>query len=171
MTLDNNEPTKNGQHHRDSCNYSIEIAKQFLTIATAGVAFLVGMALKSQCSVTASWYWASGCLIASVMFGLIYLMSVVAHVNQSDNYDVYTSPLKIFSALQILSFLIALVLVGFITLRSVTHKSNPADLTRDINVQIQLKEKNIRLYIPKGRRAEISTKDDDVSIYYYPVEK
>ncbi|MCX6339977.1 MAG: hypothetical protein NTX71_08665 [Candidatus Aureabacteria bacterium] len=141
---------KDGQHHRDSCAYSVEIAKQFLTLGSAGVAFVVGMALQSQCTVNVSWYWASGFLIASVGFGLLYLGSVVAHVNQHHNYDVYTGILKWLAVLQILSFVCALVLLGVITLHTIGTGQSSGKIDKP-NVDIQLKQKSVKLVIPEKR--------------------
>ena len=158
---------KDKQHHRDSCTFSLEIAKQFLTFGVAGVAFVVGMALNSKCAVNSSWYWASGCLVLSVTFGLLYLMSVVAHVNQDKNYDVYTGALKWFAIIQIVAFVCALALLAVITLRTVGTTSNGGNIVKP-NVIIQLEQKTVQLTVPDNKKALIKITGNDAEITLVP---
>jgi hypothetical protein len=159
-------PTKNEQHHRDSCTYSVEIAKQFLAFGVAGVGFVIGMALKYECSIGPSWYWTGGLFIASIACGLLYLMSVVAHVNQCNNYDVYTGLLKCFSLLQIVIFVCALVLLTVITLRIVGTIKDKVDKP---NVSIQFEKKSLELTIPDTKRATIKITGNDAEVIFDPL--
>ncbi len=68
-------------------------------------------------SVGQPYYWAAGMFVASVVFGLIFIMSVVAHINQSNNYDIYTPVLKMLSTIQIICFIVATVVVTFVVLK------------------------------------------------------
>ena len=158
---------KDEQHHRDSCTFSLEIAKQFLTFGVAGVAFVVGMALKSQYVVDSSWYWVSACMVVSVTFGLLYLMSVVSHVNQCKNYDVYTGVLKWFALIQIVAFVCALALLAVITLRTVDTTSSDGNIDKP-NVTIQLEQKTVQLTVPDNKKALIKITGNDAEITLAP---
>lgn len=158
---------KNDQHLRDSCTFSVQIAKQFLTLAAAGIAFLVGIALKAQCALSSYWYWTGFCLIASMAFGLFYLMSVVAHVNQSKNYDVYTIPLKLFAVAQIVAFACAVVLLGTVTLQAINVSKSEGRLDSP-NVSIQLQQKTIQLTVPESKRAVVKIEGNDADITLEP---
>jgi heme/copper-type cytochrome/quinol oxidase subunit 2 len=168
MGTDSSGEVKASQSHKDSCAYSIEIAKQFLTLASAGVAFVVGMAIKAECAVTASWFWSSGLLIASVAFGLLYIMSVVAHINQSDNYDVYTPMLKVLSALQILTFIVSLIIVGIIILNTFTSSSAKVKANSQSSLEVTGSEKTIKLSVSEKTKASIKITGDDAEIFIEP---
>jgi hypothetical protein len=124
-----NEPalaTAPDQHQKDSCSYAVEIAKQFLTLASAGLAFLVGLALSAQGPVSWLWYLCAALLLISIGAGLAFVMSVVAHVNQEKRYDVYTGMLKRYSLVQIGSFFGAVILLALILFSLLGAKSNIA---------------------------------------------
>lgn len=158
---------KDDQHHRDSCTFSVQIAKQFLTFAAAGIAFLVGIALKAQCPLSNCWFWTGASLIASMAFGLFYLMSVVAHVNQEKNYDVYTMPLKFLAGIQIVAFACAVVLLGVVTLRTI-NAFKPEGRADSPNVSIQLQHKTIQLTVPDSKRALVKIAGEDADITLEP---
>lgn len=111
------EVPNNKDQHKDSCQYAVDTAKQFLSLAAAGVAFVVGLVMAGATSAVQPYYWAAGLFVASVLFGLIFVMSVVAHVNQCNNYDVYTPVLKFLSLVQIICFVAATVVVTFVVLK------------------------------------------------------
>ena len=132
------------EHHKDSCEYAVGIANQFLTLATAGLAFVVALALASETSLSTIWYWCGGLLAASVLAGLLFTMSVVAHVNQEAKYDVYTGMLKAFSLAQILSFLGAIVLLAIIVIQLIPVKQH----SKRTDLHIRAGDKEIRQQIP-----------------------
>jgi len=55
--------TCNENHHRDSCQYSVDIAKQFITLAAGGVAFIVGLAMATSTTIPQSFYWVTSLFI------------------------------------------------------------------------------------------------------------
>jgi len=158
--------TKDEQHHRDSCSYSVDISKQFLSFGVAGVGFIIGMAFKSEYLISPAWYWTGSLFIASIACGLLYLMSVVAHVNQCKNYDVYTGLLKSFSLLQIVIFILALVLLTVITLQMVGSIDNKINKP---NVSIQFDKKSIELLIPDTKKATIKITGNDAEVIFEPL--
>jgi hypothetical protein len=105
----------NEQHHRDSCLYSVEIAKQFIALAIGGVAFVVATAIAST-NVPNTFFWSATLFVVSIGFGLGYVMSVIAHINKAENYDVYTVQLKFIAAIQMLTFFASVVLLVYVVL-------------------------------------------------------
>ena len=108
--------TCNENHHRDSCQYSVDIAKQFITLAAGGVAFIVGLAMATSTAIPQSFYWVTSLFIFSIAMGLIYAMSVVAHVNKTQNYNVYSLQLKALASVQIVSFLLGVIFLSYAVL-------------------------------------------------------
>lgn len=159
---------KNEKQYIDSCTFSIEIAKQFITIATAGIAFLVGMALKFQCSMDNLWIYAIIGLFLSVTSGLLYLMNVVGHVNNSGNYDVYTKSLRFLSGSQIILFVFSLFLVSLITFKSVSSniKKNKtlSNKTINYNVFIEDNTRKVKLYLPSDKVAKVKSMGEEIIV-------
>jgi len=104
--------TQDRQHLIDSCKLSTEISKQFITLAAAGVAFLVGLSLSDADS-PVLFSVALASLAISVLFGLLFLMMVVGNVNKGKDFDVYALHLRIMATLQIMLFLVAFGCLGW----------------------------------------------------------
>lgn len=150
---DSVDEAKNEDKYKDSCKYAVETAKQFVTLASAGVAFVVGLVMAGANSVDQSYYWAAGLFVTSVVFGIVFIMSVVAHINQLDNYDVYTALLKVLAALQIITFIIATVVVVVVVLNSVGQQPQPTAIP---NVSIVAGERKINHRLPEDGSVKIT---------------
>lgn len=144
---DSDDPTTNDldgkpiDRFKDSCSYSIEVAKQFLTYAASGIAF--ALALNYTASSPALKIIILGLFVFSLIFGLLYIMSLVAHINQSKNYDVYTGQLRFFSIAQILFIFAGIILLGGSLIKNKQLTTSP------IESGLLLKCQDIELHIDK----------------------
>lgn len=113
---DNTDEALSAQKHKDSCAYAVEIAKQFLTFAAGGIAFVVALSQSSSsrhpCILLATFLL----LAMSTFFGLLYLMSLVGHIRSHNCYDVFTGKLRSLAITQILAFVAGVLLLGSILL-------------------------------------------------------
>lgn len=112
-----------------SFEFAQDIIKQLLALATGIPAFMITFSKDFAQNITgcskllALWSW--GFFIASVLFGLLALMSltgVLASVNEkfsgkpkskTKGGGIYSANIRIFTVLQMLAFFVGLVLVGF----------------------------------------------------------
>lgn len=149
-------------NHKDSCEYSVEIAKQFLTLAAGGVAFVVGLAISSSIDIPQTFYWVTGIFIFSIAFGLFFVMSVVAHINKNKNYNVYTPQLKIFAAVQILSFLTGIILLSYVVLWKLKNRQDVSKHEKT-SIEITVSDKKITYQVPKGTNIQLHvTPENDI---------
>lgn len=157
----NGTGTKNNKaqdKHKDSCKYSIEISKQFLTLSSAGIAFVVGLAMARSITVSNSFYWSVGLFAVSVAVGLFYVMSVVAHINQDDNYNVYTTTPRCLALIQIVTFLAAISVLGFIIL---SEDRNSKQMPATSDLELSVGSKSIKHRIPTNTVIKIHITDKD----------
>jgi hypothetical protein len=102
------------QSNKDATKYSVEVSKQFLTLASAGVAFAVGLVFSDKHPEltgplrTTVWLFSG-----SIASGLIYLMSVVGQIGKNENYDVYSSSLRFVALVQVVLFMAAIGVFAF----------------------------------------------------------
>ena len=146
------EVMSDNDHHKDSCEYAVGIANQFLTLATAGLAFVVALALASDTPLTPLWYWCGGLLAFSVLAGLLFTMSVVAHINQEAKYDVYNGMLKTFSLAQILSFLCAIIVLAIIVVGLIPKGA----ATKTSDLTIKAGDKEIHQIVPDNSSLSVN---------------
>jgi hypothetical protein len=102
------------QHHKDACSYGVEIAKQFITLASAGIAFVVGVATAGGSGVRAFYVSTVIVLAVSLACGLLYLMNVVGRIHSDNDYNVYSIGLRVLAALQIVAFMLGVVILALI---------------------------------------------------------
>lgn len=148
-------PPVDGDNHKNSCNYSVDLSKQFLTYAAAGVAFLVASVLAAPSQVDWLSYTSFSSFGFSMAFGLLFVMSVVGHIAKTSNYDVYTPVLRAFSGLQIFAFVVGIVCLGIVVVRksSASHQ-RPMPLS-DSTLEITIGPKLLRHTIPLGSSIHI----------------
>jgi uncharacterized membrane protein YczE len=150
----------NDDHYKDSCKYSIEIAKQFITLASGGVAFVVGLLISSNKVASYLFYWLSGSFILSIGFGLIYVMSTIAHINKEQNYNVYSPKLKFLAATQIIFFIIGLILLVYTVLWKLESKIEKQNID-SLCVEINLKDNKITYKNVKQTNTELNVSGND----------
>lgn len=118
---------------KKAAELGFDLTKQFLTLAFAGIAFVVGLSFSSPDAVSSVMLWliiATFALSAAV--GLGFLMHGVNLLSVQDTYDIYASSLRFLAIVQI-----ALVLLGVIFLipvvnRRPTKKANLASGSMEI---------------------------------------
>lgn len=141
-----NDVADSNGHLKDSCTYSIETAKQFLTFGAGGLAFLVGLALSPDATNGMLVYSTFMLFTASIVLGLLYIMSVVGHISKQKNYDVYTPLLRWFSGLQILMVLSGVICLGFVVLSAM---SRPRTSSRQTTLEITSAGRVVRYDVPQ----------------------
>lgn len=154
------DPPSNGNdcdHHKDSCTYSVDIAKQFITLGSAGAAFVVAAAVAPGASVGAGHYWVFGFFAGCVGLGLLYTMSVVGHIQQDKNYNVYSAQLRILAILQIVAFLIGLVLL--VTIIGINKSSTPKQSTLP-TFRMKTSKGDVEQLIPNGQGFEVKIEEN-----------
>ncbi len=105
---------------KESAKLGIDVAKQFLTLALGGLAFIVGWVMAGKTVISSA--LAVCCVVLfgiSVLFGLLFLMCAVGHINKDQNYNVYTPTLRFLSSLQILLFMVGVALLAVMTFTKV----------------------------------------------------
>lgn len=144
----------NGDNQRvkDACSFAVEIAKQFITLAAAGIAFVVGLAMSGKSPVLWVHIAVISALSASVLFGLVFLMSVVGHIHKSGSYDIYAGHLKAVAAIQIVLFLLSVVGLGDLVRREAAV--NKADSIASLEVSSN--GKIVKYSVPPGAAARVN---------------
>ena|SRR6202049_704573 len=162
-------PTSQSQdQHKDSCSYSVEVAKQFITLSSAGIAFIVGIALTASQSANWQYYTAIALLAGSMVAGLMYLMSVVGHIHAENNYDVYTAGLKTIAIFQILLFFLAILILAKIVYERSTVATHPAASSLEVDIA----GKKVRYVIPSASSVTLTVKpNNEIQLALEPTKK
>ena len=115
---------------KDSCEYALDLTKQFLTLSSAGIAFVVGLVFADQPGKLPAWAvgWGLAFFGLSIVCGWLCCMRMTGKVNKLRSYDVFEPFAQCVSALQILLFCAAVLVLFFQTLHAARHpgKSPPA---------------------------------------------
>ncbi len=135
-------------HLKDSCSYSVETAKQFLTFGAGGLAFVVGLALTPDFKTSDCVFWAFAVFTLSIVLGLLYIMSVVGHISKKKNYNVYTPWLRWVCGLQILAVVAGVICLGSIVLSTLRSRHAPGLTTGDF--QLTAAGHTVRYPVPGG---------------------
>lgn len=99
-----------GECQKKAAELGFDLTKQFIALAFAGIAFVVGLSFNSPGAITAFMFWLTvGLFGVSAVVGLLFLMCGVGQLSVKNSYDIYAKSLRLLSGLQIL-----LVLVGVI---------------------------------------------------------
>lgn len=101
-----------------------DLTKQFLTLAFAGIAFVVGLSFNTPGTISELMLWlVVGVFAASVILGLLFLMRGVSLLSVEKSYDIYAPSLRGLAICQIVLTLIGTIFLGTI-LKS--HRSRTA---------------------------------------------
>lgn len=145
---DNSEP-----RHLDSCQYSLEVSKLFIALAIAGIGFISSQFLSNNLPYKLGVYT----LIffgLSVAIGLLFLMSVVGHINLRNNYNVYSTMLRILAVFQIVFFATGIILISVITF-NYAHNNKVAKAPSNLVIKINNKEIQQPIYPNSDVRLEM----------------
>lgn len=158
MAPDATPPSACPDHLKDSCSYSVEVSKQFLTFAAGGVAFLVATALAPASRITPLFYWSFGAFVLSILFGLAYIMQVVGHINRDRNYDVYSGRLRACSALQLLTTLCGATLLGVVVFRLLPERASDSAVVNGV-LEVKTATQHARYALPVGTTLSLKTNE------------
>src|SRR5579863_7056845 len=92
---------------KKAAEIGFDLTKQFLTLAFAGIAFVVGLSFNTPGSVSSLMLWLV--IVAfggSALLGLLFLMRGVNLLSVQKSYDIYASSLRGLSIVQIIFMLI-----------------------------------------------------------------
>ena len=163
----------NNMAHRTSCQYSTNLSKQFITLASAGIAFIAGLVISSKTGPT---YIQTIVIFSffglSITCGLLFLMHVIGHINKLDNHDVYTPSLRLLGSFQIILFIIGVIVLSYATIIIAKNKLPTSTETPETFLEIKIDKKEIKQPIFFGSviKLEIS-KDDDIKLIMSPEDE
>jgi len=133
------KPTKeDSQHLKDSCDYAISITKTLLSYSSAGIAFVISIILSGK-----NFYpsWATWVIIIalalSILLGLFFLMNIVGHINQFENYNVNIPRLRKITLWQMSTFFIPILLLGGFAIWHGTNNENKTPVNSSLNIQTE----------------------------------
>jgi hypothetical protein len=146
------------QNHKDACSYSVEVAKQFMTLASAGVAFVVALAIADAGQYRA-WFIAALVLLGVSLFvGMAYIMNVVGNIHLSNDYDVYSPRLRWVATTQILLFLFALMVLGKLVWYRVRLAPEANPLPAITTIEVTTGGRTSRFAVPSGKNVAVTAK-------------
>jgi hypothetical protein len=105
---------------KESCDYAMDLTKQFLTLSAAGIAFVVGLVFADRpakiCPCVVG--WTLSLFGASIAAGLAFQMRMIGKVHGKEGHDVFGGFTQAASFLQILLFAVAVALLFFPTVQA-----------------------------------------------------
>jgi hypothetical protein len=122
---------------KKAAELGFDLTKQFLTLAFAGIAFVVGLSFNTPGSVSALMLWlVIGAFGGSVLLGLLFLMRGVSLLSIQKSYDIYAPSLRGLAVFQIILMLIGTVFLGTI-LKERPSKVTPVIHSMEIRLDPQ----------------------------------
>jgi len=123
---------------KDSCQYAVDLVKQFLTLSAAGIAFVVGLVFAEKpgklppISVGLSLTLFG----LSILCGWLCFMRVVGKINKEKSYDTFESFIQVMSALQILLFCGGVLVLFWPTLHTARLQQTPSAKTAEVQATL-----------------------------------
>src|ERR1019366_7757720 len=103
---------------KKAAELGFDLTKQFLTLAFAGIAFVVGLSFNTPGTVSSLMLWlVIGVFGGSVLLGLLFLMRGVSLLSVEKSYNIYAPSLRGLAILQIILMLVGTVFLGMILKR------------------------------------------------------
>src|SRR5947208_13874125 len=100
MDEDKDAATKNNDCQKKAAELGFDLTKQFLTLAFAGIAFVVGLSFNAPGAVSSVLFWSVILTFAlSAILGLSFLMHGVNLLSVQKTYDIYASSLRFLAVL------------------------------------------------------------------------
>src|SRR5437016_12654560 len=107
MDEDKDAATKNNDCQKKAAELGFDLTKQFLTLAFAGIAFVVGLSFNTPGSISSLMLWLVIATFGlSAVLGLLFLMRGVNLLSVQKTYDIYASSLRFLATLQIIFMLV-----------------------------------------------------------------
>ncbi len=115
-----------GDCKEKAAELGFDLTKQFLSIALAAIAFIVGLTFSAPGTVSTFWLWTTIAVFgASAILGFLFLMHGVNLLSIQNTYDIYASSLRFLAGLQIV-FVLAGVILLVPIVSSRPSKATPA---------------------------------------------
>jgi len=147
---------------KKAAELGFDLTKQFLTLAFAGIAFVVGLSFSSPDAVSSLMLWfVIGTFGLSAILGLFFLMHGVSLLSIQKTYDIYASSLRILATLQIVLMLIGTVMLVPILNARPAKKSVASGTSMEIKVGA---EKSVRYPIDPNKNLTVEFDDGKVKI-------
>ena len=151
---------------KKAAELGFDLTKQFLTLAFAGIAFVVGLSFSTPGVVSTLMLWlVIGAFGGSALLGLGFLMHGVSLLSVKKSFDIYASTLRILAVFQIVFMLVGTIFLGAI-LREHPSKVAPVVHTVEIKLDSQQSvvytidpEKNTSVEIAGGKVKINATKE------------
>lgn len=147
-----------------SCSYALEVAAQFLNLAAAGIAFVVGLVFSTDRGLLPPWVVISGggFFALSVILGLLVRMGVVSNIYKDNNFDVYKGAIRTVATAQIVLFLFGVAVLGSATLqRTYSLGQPPAGGWTQTNIGIREGISGLALIEQEGSRTRLLAVHDN----------
>ena len=135
MDEDKDAATKNNDCQKKAAELGFDLTKQFLTLAFAGIAFVVGLSFNTPGSVSSLLFWAVITTFGlSAVLGLFFLMHGVSLLSVEKTYNIYASSLRFLATFQIVLMLFGTGLLVPILAARQTKRSVPTANSIEIKV-------------------------------------
>jgi hypothetical protein len=106
-----------------AADLAFDVTKQFLSIAFAGIAFVVGMTYSTPGAVSGFLMWMTVSIFGlSALLGLLFLLHGVNLLSIQETYDIYASSLRALAVIQIV------LVIGGVALLAIVLSQRPAKL-------------------------------------------
>lgn len=143
---------------KKAAELGFDLTKQFLTLAFAGIAFVVGLSFNTPGTVSSLMLWlVVGVFGGSVVLGLLFLMRGVNQLSVERSYDIYAPSLRALAISQIVLMLIGTACLGTI-LKAHSSKTAPVAHNMEIKLDSQQSvvypidpDKNTTVEIDRGK--------------------
>ena len=94
---------------KEAATLCCELTKQFLTLAFAGIAFVVGLFTSNPGEVSRTYLlWSIWLFVGSAICGFLLLMRGIQRLNEEKSFDFVIPSIRWMSGLQIISFAVGL---------------------------------------------------------------
>lgn len=115
--------SKDSEHLKKACEYAIDLIKQFLTLAAAGIAFVVGLVFSDQADLLKSGpvQWSLILFALSLLCGWTCYMNIIGRISKKSDYDIYHGFAQTMSIMQIILFAAAIGVLFNPTIKNAGH--------------------------------------------------
>jgi hypothetical protein len=155
-----NAESSNTECEKKAAELAFDLTKQFLTLAFAGIAFVVGLWFNTPGTVPSVLLW---CVIASfglsTVLGLGFLMHGVNLLSIQNTYDIYASSLRVLAVFQIF-----LVLLGSVFLVMILGGHKTASKAAALSIEIKTGQQTITYPIDPNRSITIEIENGKSTI-------
>ena len=146
---------------KKAAEVGFDLTKQFLTLAFAGIAFVVGLSFNTPGSISSLMLWLV--IVAfggSVILGLLFLMRGVSLLSIQKSYDIYAPSLRGLAIFQIILMLIGTVFLGTVLKK---HPSNGAQAAHSMEIKLD-QQKTVVYPIDPDKNTTVEIEGGNIKI-------